>query len=238
MNETMERPVAGQDALPAWIRRWGIGFLAFVVLSTIGIVAFAVFRPILVLPRMSLAPGFALVDQRGETLTSEELRGAVTLYTFSYTSCETAPCAAVDSVMRAVHERLGELDGGTIPVRLVTISFDPERDTPEVLEAFASQRGADPTVWSWTTGDPAMLKNVIGGNFEVFFEERDDGTFRFDPAFVLVDGTGIIRARYRVGIPKPDKLLDDIALILKEAQASSGFARLAYEAAHLLACYP
>lgn len=238
MNETMERPVTGTDGLPAWVRRWAIAFLAFVVLSTIGIVVFAVFRPILVLPRMSLAPGFTLVDQRGETLTSEALRGAVTLYTFGYTNCTTTPCAAVDSVMRAVHERLGELERGSIPVRLVTVSFDPDRDTPEILEAFAAQRGADPAVWSWATGDPAMLKNVIGGSFEVFFEPRDDGSFRFDPAFVLVDGTGIVRARYRVGIPKPDRILDDISLILKEAQASSGFARLAYEAAHLLACYP
>ena len=83
-----------------------------------------------------------------------------------------------------------------------------------------------------------MLKNVIGGGFEVYYEALDDGTFRHDLAFVLVDGLGIVRSSYRVGVPDVDRVLGDIRLILQEARAATGLSRLAYEAAHLLACYP
>lgn len=227
---------ASKAVSPA-VRRWGIVILTATGLILAGLISFAVFRPIVVLPRMGLAPGYSLVDQSGERLTSEDLRGSIAVYTFGYTRCE-GPCEAADSVMRVLQDRLPELETDGIPVRLVTLSFDPDRDDPDALAAAAAAHGADPAVWSWATGEAAMLKNVIGGGFEVYYEALDDGTFRHDMAFVLVDGLGIVRSSYRVGVPDVDRVLGDIRLILQEARAATGLSRLAYEAAHLLACYP
>lgn len=215
-------------------------YASFLLLGIVAVamLAFATFQPIQVLPRTSLAPGFSLVDQDGERLTSEDLRGSVVLYTISYTGC-SEPCPQTAPVMKAVQDRLGEVVGiDDVPVRLVTISIDPERDVPEVLREAAAAAGAVEGIWSFATGEPAVLKNVVGGGFEVFYEERDDGGFQFDPAFFLVDGWGILRAEYRYGIPGVDGLLRDIGLVVKEARAATGTARLAYEAAHLFACYP
>lgn len=219
-------------------RRWwfiAAGFGA--ALPVIAVLAFAIFQPVQVIPRLGLAPGFTLVDHTGDRLTSEDLRGTVTLYTFGYTGCG-ARCAGADSLFQELRERLAEAEPGGVPIRLVTVSFDPERDSPEVLAAVAEARGANPAEWTFATGEPSMLKNMIGGGFGVYYAPDDAGGFVFDPAVVLVDGLGIVRAEYRVGTPDADDLLRDLRLVTKEARVEDGLGRLAYEAAHLFACYP
>jgi protein SCO1 len=92
-------------------------------------------------------------------------------------------------------------------------------------------------VWRFASGEARLVKQVVGGGFEVFYEPRGDGTVRFDPVFVLVDGWGITRAQHRVGIPDAELLADQIRLLGNEIRASTGVARYAYEAAHLFSCY-
>src|SRR5690625_2565823 len=105
----------------------------------LAIVVFVIFQPIRVLPRLTLAPGYMLIDQDGERLTSEELRGKVVLYTIGYTGCGERCEASVD-LMREVQDRLDEvLEPDDVEVKLVTISIDPKRDTPEVLRAAAAE---------------------------------------------------------------------------------------------------
>ncbi len=202
----------------------------------VGVSFFAIAQPLTVLPRMALAPGFVLTDQHGERLTNEDLRGKLVVYTLAYTGCGEA-CAPINRTMAELAARLDEVDTGGAPVRLVTISVDPERDTPAALRSAAEGLGADGQVWRLASGDPAMVRQVVGGGFEVFYEARDDGTIRFDPAFVVVDGWGITRARNRVGLPDVELLLDQLRLLGNEVRASTGVARFAYEAAHLFSCY-
>lgn len=204
----------------------------------VAILSFVIFRPIRVLPRLTLAPGYALTDQDGARLTSEELRGQVVLYTIGYTGCG-ARCEASIQLMREVQDRLGEvLEPGDVGVKLVTISIDPERDTPEALRSAAAELGADPEVWLHATGEPAALKALVGAGFRVYYEEDGEGGFRLDPAVFLVDGWGILRGEYRYRMPGIERILRDIGLVVQEARAATGVARLAYEAAHLFACYP
>lgn len=204
----------------------------------LAIVVFVIFQPIRVLPRLTLAPGYMLIDQDGERLTSEELRGKVVLYTIGYTGCGERCEASVD-LMREVQDRLDEvLEPDDVEVKLVTISIDPKRDTPEVLRAAAAEIGADPEVWRLATAEHDALKALVGAGFRVYYQEDDEGGFRLDPNFFLVDGWGILRGEYRYRIPEIRRLLRDIGLVAKEARAATGVARLAYEAAHLFACYP
>jgi len=201
------------------------------------VLAFAIFRPIQVLPRITLAPGLSLTDQNSARLTNEDLRGHVVLYNFTYSNC-TGACQQTSNVMRAVQDHLSEVNTGDIPISLVTISFDPERDTPERLRAYATQVGADPSRWRIATGDATRLKYALGGGFDLYYAPNPDGTFTFDPMFVLVDGWGIIRASYKTATPATDRLLRDIRFVIDEARNSTGAAKYAYEAAHLFLCYP
>lgn len=206
-------------------------------IPVLAVVAFTVFQPIQVLPRISLAPGFAFTDQNGDRLTSEDLRGHLALYTFTYTRC-AAPCPQPSVTLAALQPALAAVDMGDLPLDYVVISFDPEYDTPVQLAAHAQTIGADTDQWHFVTGAPNQLKNVIGGGFGVYFNQDATSDFTFDPVFALVDGWGILRAVYRTPSPDPDILARDVRLIVQETRNSEGINRYAYEAAHLFSCYP
>lgn len=200
------------------------------------VLAFATLQPIKVLPRIKLAPAFALHDQTGAALTSEDLRGQLVLYNITYTGCQ-APCPQTAATLHAVQQRLVAANSQSIPVRLVTISFDPDHDSQAALAAYADRVGADPAVWRVATGDPTALKVAIGDGFSLYYAHRADGSFTFDPAFFLVDGWGILRAEYRTAEPGIDRIMRDMALIASEVRNSTGAGKVAYEAAHLFLCY-
>ncbi len=212
------------------------GLLSLVAVSAL---AFKAFQPVQVVPRVRLAPSFALINQDGERLTSEDLRGKVVLYDFTYTRCPE-PCYDLNATMQAVQARLDEVLPADIPMLFVTISFDPRHDTPEVLRAYADSLGADTSRWVFATAEnPDLLKTIVGAGFEVYYQPQEDGSFQFDPRFVLVDGWGIIRGEYRYEtlISNTDRILRHIGVLADEIENSKGAAKLAYEAAHLFLCY-
>ena len=214
---------------------WRLFFGLFGLIAAF-VIWFSTARPILVLPRITLAPGFYLTDQMSERFTSEDLRGQIALYSFTYTGCE-APCSQTSPVMAAVQARLPEVQS-SVPLQLVTFSIDPENDNPERLVAFANEMGANPDVWHLVTGGAAQLKSVIGGGFSVYYKAQEDGRFKLDPAFFLVDGNGVMRAEYLTDSPDIDIILRDMGLLAAEVDHSEGIYRFAYEAAHLFSCYP
>jgi protein SCO1/2 len=231
MTTEVQQPTWAADTRPS-LRLW----LALLSIPVLAVMAFAIFRPIQVLPRIALAPGYAFTDQDGERVTSEDMRGGLTLYTFSYSRCD-ADCADPSRFFQNIQPQIAQLDTGDIPVQFVTISFDPEADTPVALSEYARRLGADPERWRFVTGDADQLKNVIGNGFRVYYHREADGSYTFDSAYALVDGWGILRATYK-GAPDPAILQRDIGLILTEARNSTGVNRFAYEAAHLFLCYP
>ncbi len=155
---------------PTRFRWWWLAVGAAVLLVA-GVMAFAIFKPIKVLPRMRQAPGFILTDQDGQRLTSEDVRGKVVVYNFLYTGCGSA-CDPMNATMQEVQRRLGEVDLNGLPVQFVTISFDPEHDTPEQLKAYANSLDADPTRWRFATGDATRLKQIIGTGFEAYYQAQ------------------------------------------------------------------
>lgn len=210
--------------------------LAVLVISAF---AFKIIQPIKVLPRMQLAPAFSLTDQNDQRLTSEDLRGQFTLYTFTYTNCP-APCYNINETIQEVQSRLNEVELGGINVKFVSISIDPDRDTPEVLQNYANSIGADKSQWTFaTTVNKPLLKTIIGSGFETYYEDKGNGEFSFDPTFVLVDGWGVVRAKYRyvTETPTADRILRHLGVLAEEVRNSTGSTKLAYEAAHLFLCY-
>lgn len=183
-------------------------------------------------PRLGFAPGFALTAADGRALTSDALRGGITVFTFDYAGNDD-PARTTAPVLHAVHTALAEEDTGEIPVRLVTVAFDGP--PPERLPAAMAMADADG--WTWATGPPDVLRRTVRDGFGAYYEPMPDGTYRFDPTFVVVDGLGIVRARYRLGLPRPEALVADVRSLVREAQSAEGTLGLAYEAAHLFSCY-
>ena len=201
--------------------------------------AFAVFEPIQVLPRLDLAPGYALTADDGSTVTSEQARGSVTLYSFAPTDCGER-CQQMFDTMGRVGQRIeAEVDLGEIDFRLVTVALDPV-DDPARLAAASRASGADGERWRWLGADRATIRNVVGAGFGRYYDEAADGTISFDPGFVLVDGNGVIRGEYRYETlaDSADKFVRHAGILADEIRHADGPAAVAYEAAHLFLCYP
>ncbi len=208
-------------------------------LLVVGVLAFAIGKPLRVMPRISLAPGFAFTNQDGAVRTSEDYRGKVTLYSFDYTGCREG-CPQIAEQVAGFRQRLAANKPEGIDVALVTISVDPEHDTPEALARAAARYPGDASIpWDWLTGDPLKTKYTVGGGFGVYYDKRPDNptALRFEPHFVLVDGWGIIRADYRTSQLDQNLVMRDLQAIANEARNSTGVARVAYEAAHVFRCY-
>ena len=218
--------------------RWQWLLLVFPALMVLGVVAFATLKPVKVLPRVRPAPSFILTDQTGRRLTNEDLRGQTVLYTFGYTGCGAA-CEPLNAIMRSVQDDVARYAADGLPITLVTMLFDPARDTPEAMQAYAKSVGADPARWHLATGDPMRLKQTIGGGFEVYYTPKSDGGFTFEPAAVLVDPLGIIRGEYRTQAQTLDTkiVMRQLDVLAQEMRNNTAAGRLAYEAAHLFLCY-
>lgn len=216
------------------IFKWLIAIGAVLVT---GVLAFAIFEPVQVLPRIRLAPGFALTTASGETLSSEDGRGAVTLYTFLPAECGEE-CAAVNETMRQVGNRVAsEVDLAGAEFRRVTVALDT--DDPDRLQDAATKAEADGQTWQWVGADQETVQDVVGDGFQVYFEVTEAGV-DFDPVFIIVDGTGLIRGDYRYSALASDseRLTNHIAILGEELRNSNGAASVVYEAAHMFLCYP
>ena len=187
---------------------------------------------------MGLAPGFSLVDQQGNALTNEDLRGKLVLYNFTYSNCTQPACQESMATMQTVQDLRQRLDTAGIAVEQVTISIDPARIRRSGSKALRRSWVPTTATWHFLTGEAARLKNVVGGGFGVFYEPGAGEQFTLAPALVLVDGAGIVRAKYKTAAPALADVERDIQLIVSEVQNSAGPQRLVYEAAHLFLCYP
>lgn len=225
------------------MKHFWYGFYTLLFLLFVGAVAFKVFQPVQVLPRIRLAPGFLLYDHRGQPLSNEDLRGKVVLYGFWYSHCPN-PCHNILPTMIYVAKHLPEQPqwrSGDVDIAFVVISLDPERDTPAVLAPYA-ERLAQETGQTWyfaTHPDPKRLKIIVGGGFEVYYQKREDGLVDFEPTYFIVDGWGIIRGEYAYEslAPTTERLLRHLNVLAEEIHNSRGAAKAAYEAAHLFLCY-
>jgi protein SCO1/2 len=146
-------------------------------------------------------PAFSMLDQRGATVTSDALRGQVLIVDFFYATCPTS-CPRLSAQMAAFQERL-RTQGPDLPVHLVSITLDPENDTPEVLAAYARKYHADDARWSFLSGRSGELDRVVVKGFKVMFERTDPaaglGSIMHGEWFVLVDRRGHVRGYYQIG---------------------------------------
>jgi protein SCO1/2 len=106
-------------------------------------------------------PDFRMTDQDGRTLTLSDLRGNVVALTFIYTRCPLPEfCPRIDSKFSALANRVSAVPGRSEHVRLLSVSFDPEHDTPAVLKAHATRLGARPPLWTFAVASHEELAKV------------------------------------------------------------------------------
>lgn len=202
------------------------------------LVALAVVLPaistITILPRIGASPGFVLMNQRGETVTSESLRGSIVVFSIASLGCDGG-CSEALAAMKRIRQDFEAAagDAGEHPdVRLVTIIVDGAGE-PETLQRFAAAHGIDDGGWSVLSGSDVAVRAVVTSGFNVQLDGGSGGQVAVDPAVFLADHAGFLRAEYRTSTPQVDVIHADIERILDEAGAG-GVGGLFYNAAHSL----
>jgi len=164
------------------------------------------------LPKIAPAPAFALTSQNGTPVALADFRDKVVAVTFIYTSC-TDTCPVLTALMAYVQDKLGPDFGKRIA--FVSITVDPERDTPEVLKRYAETFGADHKGWAFLTGAPDAIRGVIR-RYGVFAAKNADG--QVDHTFLtsIVDRNGMLRVQYLGVRFDPDEFRRDLLSLVKE----------------------
>ena len=165
-----------------------------------------------VLPTIGPAPAFELTAQNQRTVALADLRGKVVVVDFIFASC-TDECPLQTEKLARVGAALG-VDFGP-RVHFVSISVDPERDTPEVLAAYAARHHAAREGWSFLTGRPEQVRTISRGYGVVSLRDRRGG-LSHNPLTSVIDAAGALRVQYAGVRYQPRELLDDIRSLLRE----------------------
>jgi protein SCO1 len=167
------------------------------------------------LSKIGPAPEFTLTGQNGKLVSLSGLRGKVVVVAFIYTNCPDA-CPLLTAKMATLETRLGADFGRR--VAFVSITVDPQRDTPEALAQYARTHGANVAGWDFLTGSSGDIANVALG-YGVVARKTERATVDHALVTSIVDQRGIMRVQYLGTRFDPQEFLRDIRGLLDEARS-------------------
>ncbi len=154
-------------------------------------------------------PDFKLTDQDGKPVTLETFRGHPFVLTFIFTRCPIPNfCPRMSENFAELQKTILGASGDLAGSRLLSISFDPEHDTPEILKDYGQHAGADFAVWSFVSGEPAEIARLTKG-FSVLVQP-ESGTISHSLATALVDRDGKIEKIWRGNLWKPSEVASQL----------------------------
>ncbi len=174
------------------------------------------------LPVLATVPDFALIEASGRKVTRADLAGAPWVADLVFTHC-----AGACPLMSAEMARLVSQTASMPEVRFVSISVDPERDTPEVLTRYAERYGADRTRWLFLTGDEQEIRRLALEGLKLPLADGDpsrgEDEILHSQRFVLVDAQSRIRGAYDVRDQEAMfRLRGDLRRLAEETPPASG----------------
>jgi protein SCO1/2 len=164
------------------------------------------------LSKIGPAPAFTLTAQDGRQVALKELRGKVVVVTFIYTSCADA-CPLLTAKMAGLQDELGGDFGSNI--FFVSITVDPERDTPDVLTRYAQAHSANLSGWAFLTGTPDEIR-AVARQYGIYHKKQTGGDVDHTFLTSLVDQRGTLRVQYMGVRFDPDELRRDLQSLLAE----------------------
>jgi len=197
---------------------WAIAFIAATTLMAMAWVNMKSTRPeqMADLPILAQVPEFQFTSQAGTPVSKQDLLGNVWIADFIFTRCPN-PCPLMSERMMELQKAI-QRKGGT--VKLVTVTVDPEHDTPEVLAAYAAKYQADPAIWSFLTGEPDKVEAFVTKGMLQPLATEPSGVPSHSQRFLVIDANGALRSFHDLNDPElMPKLLMDIGKLLREFQS-------------------
>jgi len=137
-------------------------------------------------------PEFSLVNQDGAELNLQRLRGKIVLMTFIYTRCPFPDyCPRMMKNFKAVRRMIAEDEVLAKQIHFVSVSIDPEHDTPAVLRAYGERviGGANPFEdWDLATGSPEEIRRLASWFGLTYYRESDQITHSLSTAIIDPEG--------------------------------------------------
>ncbi|WP_409449804.1 SCO family protein [Chryseobacterium sp.] len=136
-------------------------------------------------------PDFNLTDQNNKKITNKDMLGKVYLVEFFFSKCPTI-CPVMNTNMRFIEDEINDPDFG-----IISISIDPENDTPELLKQHAKKIGAKSPNWHFLTGNRDYIGN-LADQFDIYVGDKEDESENLNHSgmIALVDQEGNIRCRF------------------------------------------
>ncbi len=143
------------------------------------------------LPKLFPVPNAKLVSDAGAPVQLNTMKGNVTIYDFIFTNC-AGTCPMMTSTMRRITSKIDK----NAPVRFVSISVDPRRDTPAALRGYAHKVRNDPR-WIFLTGDSNTITDLSVNGFKLAASGSSaDNSILHSSKFAIADKHGVIRDYY------------------------------------------
>ncbi|MBC8034016.1 MAG: SCO family protein [Chitinophagaceae bacterium] len=194
--------------------------LFLIIIFTIGMVWLAgqFFSPGSKLPVLGepghTAGGFSFINQQGERVTEEAVKGKVTVVEYFFTHC-TGICPVMTGNLRKVYDEYK----GKKDFTILSHSVDPERDSVPVMAVFAARIGARPPTWQFLTGDKEALYKAARQDYLLAVEDTVTASLEQDfihtEYVALLDKERKIRGVYNAtDSTSIEKLIEDIKELL------------------------
>lgn len=164
------------------------------------------------LSKIGPATEFTLTNQDGQPFALAAQRGKVTVVTFIYASC-TDTCPLLTAKMVGMQKKLGKEFGPR--VYFVSVTVDPERDTPQVLRKYGEDHSANFAGWAFLTGSPAQIQDVTR-RYGIFVKKQERGDVDHTFLTSIIDQSGTLRVQYLGTRFDPEEFLRDIRSVLQE----------------------
>jgi cytochrome oxidase Cu insertion factor (SCO1/SenC/PrrC family) len=167
----------------------GSNFRAAGALALLLALAFVSCKPAHDLPELYPVPDAQLVNEQGQPVRLGSMKGSVVVYDFIFTHC-TGTCPIMTNNMRALTAQVAK----DAPVRFVSISVDPARDTPAVLAEYAKRVRNDDR-WTFLTGDRETIVRLSVDGFKLAAGDPMEGgeALLHSSKFAVADRDGTIR---------------------------------------------
>ncbi|MBA4276226.1 SCO family protein [Flavobacterium sp.] len=176
------------------------------------------------LEKIGPAPKFELLNQDNLKINNETYNGKVYVLEFFFSTCPSICPKMNQSMLQIEKTFFGNPNFG-----IVSITIDPEHDTPAILKAHRELLGVKSSNWNFLTGDKNYIFDLSNKGFNIYAGQNSkvQGGFEHSGLFALIDKNGNIRCRkdnygnpilYYDGLDKKGvrDIQQDIAILLKE----------------------
>jgi protein SCO1/2 len=154
-------------------------------------------------------PAFSLTNQNGERVSLETFRGQPFVLTFVFTRCPVPNfCPRMSNNFEELQAAIKGNTGRLATTRLLSVTLDPDYDTPKILSEYAAFHHADSKIWTFATGDDKEIDSLTRA-FSVY-RQNEGGTISHGLATALISRDGRIERIWRGNAWTPAEVVEEI----------------------------